>query len=122
MNSTYNQAHLPKSDSEERSFAGYILTWCEFPKHLHKGVRRQILVGPIAGKNCFGFQNVNVWHLALKPWIISNEAFDAGFDRLEQYVAEVQKDLSKYEGTKVIEIFMSLEMSLSPICMTKSRP
>jgi len=39
LNSTYNQAHLPETDADKLSFAGYVLVWCDFTKHHHLGVR-----------------------------------------------------------------------------------
>ena len=38
LNSIYTQAHIPQTDAEKRSFAGYALCWCEFTHHHHAGV------------------------------------------------------------------------------------
>ena len=37
LNSIYNQANVPKTDSEKSSFAGYIVCWCE-STHKHHDV------------------------------------------------------------------------------------
>jgi len=38
LNSIHTQAHVPQTDAEKRSFAGYALCWCEFTHHHHEGV------------------------------------------------------------------------------------
>jgi hypothetical protein len=38
LNSIYNQAFIPKTDAEKKSFAGYSLCLTEGTKHHHRGV------------------------------------------------------------------------------------
>jgi hypothetical protein len=38
LNSIHSQAHIPKTNKDKKSFAGYALCWCEFTHHHHEGV------------------------------------------------------------------------------------
>jgi hypothetical protein len=57
LNSIYTQAHIPQTDSEKRSFAGYVLVLCQFIQHHHDAVRPTILKTHDR-KRFFGFLNV----------------------------------------------------------------
>ena len=106
MNSIYTQAHLPKTNSEKTSFAGYALTWCDFTKHHHEGVmqmtaprlnnlKEEKFWFPECEKRLPGSMRVNMEQ---------HHAFHGGLEALEIYFNQVQTDPSVYEGGKVTDM------------------
>lgn len=53
LNSIHAQALDPKTASEKKSFAGYVLCWTEFTHHHHAGVLYRSAIKLIVGRKVF---------------------------------------------------------------------
>jgi hemerythrin-like domain-containing protein len=93
LNSVHAQAHLPKTDSQKRSFAGYALCWCEFTRHHHTGEERFFF--PECEKRSPGSMVENVEQ---------HHTFMEGFEVMETYFNQVRKNPSSYQPKTVTDM------------------
>jgi hypothetical protein len=90
LNSIYAQALVPTTDSERRSFAKYVLCWCEYTHHHHEGEERFFF--PECEKRAPGSMSENKGQ---------HEAFMDGFVAMEGYFNQVKKSPEIYDGNKI---------------------
>jgi len=105
LNSIHSQAHVPKTNAEKKSFAGYSLVWCEFTHHHHEGVvtsplslltcQEEIFFFPECEKRAPGSMQENVEQ---------HKAFMAGLEAMETYFNSVRRNPAIYDGNKVTSI------------------